>query len=110
MTRQLPTDASPLFAAYNDEAIWGSGETVEAARDDAANWMDLNGVRAGYDTAEEGEAAVRERLDGLKIERMSATLAAHVQISGGNCAFTLDDQDRSFVPVLRLSTELRDDA
>jgi len=61
------------IAAYDNQAIWGVGETVEAAIADARKYRE-SGV------------------DGLDTAEMTESLAATVDENGGNCAFgTLTD-------------------
>lgn len=65
------------FAAYDEQAIWGTGATPEAAIEDAAQWV-------GVEEAADMRAT-------LKTAPMSDELASHVASAGGNCSFDLDD-------------------
>ena len=79
MTRQL-TAAIKFFepmsyAAYDDQAIWGTGETPETALENAGRFVN----------AEEA-AALRE---GCRTAVMTPACAAKVESQGGNIAFVL---------------------
>lgn len=63
------------YAAYDEEIIWGVGETPEAAVADCTQWVnpeDAEALQASVDTAP-----------------MSARLAARVEVAGGNVPFVL---------------------
>lgn len=74
-----------IIAAYDAQAIWGVGMSVDAAIEDAAQWVD---------------AASADRMRAsLKTAPMSDRLTKHVACAGGNCPFELDEEG-----VLRLCT------
>ncbi len=75
--------ATPIIAAYDEQAIWGVGTSTEAAVEDAAQWVDA-------------ESAAQMR-DTLKTAPMSDRLAAHVAAVGGNCAFSLGEDGVLFL-------------
>lgn len=53
MTKTTKTPA-PMWAAYDDMAIWGTGPTAEAAIGDVAQWVnteDAAGLQASLKTA-----------------------------------------------------------
>lgn len=65
------------FAAYDDQAIWGTGSTPEAAVADATQYVNAEDARrlaASVSTAP-----------------MDEMLIAYVAIHGGNCAFALGE-------------------
>ena len=64
-----------MFAAYDDQAIWGTGETPEQAIADCTQWVD----------AEDAEALAAS----VKTAVMTDELAAKVAIRGGNIGFDL---------------------
>ena len=67
------------YAAYDDEAIWGTGDTPMAARLDARQWFD----------ATKGEAHITQQTAMLQIARMTDRLKQKVEMSGGNVSFTI---------------------
>jgi len=64
------------YAAYDNQAIWGTGNTEGRARDDAAQWV-----------AQEHRTQVRN----MAVAPMSPELAARVESQGGALAFDLVD-------------------
>lgn len=63
------------YAAYDDQAIWGTGDTPEAALTDAARWVN----------AEDAEKLVA----GCRTATMTPELEQHVAYYGGNTGFGL---------------------
>lgn len=63
------------YAAYDDQAIWGTGATEDQAREDAAQWVDHEN---------------RDDVLHMRVAPMSPALADHVDSAGGNVAFHLD--------------------
>jgi hypothetical protein len=64
-----------MFAAYDDQAIWGTGETPEQAIADCTQWVNA-------EDAEELAASVKTAV-------MTDELAALVAVRGGNIGFEL---------------------
>lgn len=64
-----------MFAAYDDQAIWGTGETAEQAIADCAQWVN----------AEDADALI----ESIQTAEMTAELAAEVANRGGNIGFGL---------------------
>jgi hypothetical protein len=66
-----------MFAAYDDQAIWGVGVTEELALQDAERSADLSSEEMGA------------FLEGLYVRPMTPALLALVEHRGGNVAFGL---------------------
>lgn len=67
------TEQNTTYAAFDDQAIWGTGSTPEAAIADVLQWIDAEG-------AEKFQASCKTAV-------MTPELAAIVATSGGNTAF-----------------------
>lgn len=63
------------YAAYDDQAIWGTGDTPEAAMADAAQWVN-------YEDAE-------KLLAGCRTAAMTPELLDMVECHGGSTGFGL---------------------
>lgn len=74
------TAATTTWAAYDDQAIWGTGPTKAAALRDVAQWVNPEDV-----------ARTRR---GCGVAIMTEALAARVAASGGNCRFGLMPDNR----------------
>lgn len=74
-------NTTQIFAAYDDNAIYGFAESAEGARVDAMNWLDHT-----------DEEELESRATKLSVAPMSAELAMSVAHRGGAyVAFDLDD-------------------
>lgn len=63
------------YAAFNGDAIWGTGATPEAALANVAEWIDMDDEKnAGF-------------VDELDTAVMTPALAAAVESHGGNISF-----------------------
>ncbi len=68
MTKTTTQATTPMWAAYDDCAVWGTGPTAAEALSDAAQWVDR-------------ESAER-MLASLKTAPMTAALQAQVERGG----------------------------
>lgn len=68
------------YAAFDDQAIWGTGDTPAAALADARGWLDPT-------RPDEVEPMIKA----MSTAPMSAALATRVEKSGGNVAVIVRD-------------------
>ncbi|GLI36336.1 hypothetical protein [Desulforhabdus amnigena] len=80
-----------MFALYQpDGGIFGVGETIEAARADAAEWLD-----GGLDEANRAEISSPDRHDTgnkLYIRECTERLAAAIRKEAGTVVFDINDK------------------
>jgi hypothetical protein len=66
-----------IYAAFDEKAIWGTGDTPMAARLDARRWLRSTTVNVARETGNLQTALMTERL------------RREVEVSGGNVAYFL---------------------
>jgi hypothetical protein len=72
------------YVAYDEQAIWGVGDTPEAALEDARGWIEIN-RRGEMDAAERAEIAA-----GMETNLASPALVAAVAAQGGTVPFAVE--------------------